>query len=302
MKRIAIPLVLFLGLAGGVGYLATRGGGPAASTAAGGGSLVAPDGLTSPAGAPQEMTRKDAVALSPPVGSASDLPAIGLDIVKTADVSVVVKKDGFTGAFSQASVIAEGYGGYVESSSTQGSTSRSGFLTIRVPSSSFESAMHDLTALGVRVEHQSISGQDVTGQFVDLEARLRTWEAQERVLLRLMSKAHSVNATLQVQNQLQDVQFQIEQIKGELSVLRNQTSLATIQLALREPGIAPGPTPQPNRPSLVEAWSRGLDGTLAVLYTVVVGLGYLVPIALLSGLAWLGWRRIRTRAVGQPVT
>src|SRR5207249_1356841 len=118
--------------------------------------------------------------------------------------------------------------------------------------------------------------------------------AQERVLIRLMNKAHSVQATLQVQNQLQNVQFQIEQIKGELNVLRSQTTLATIQLSLREPGVPAGPKPEPapNRPSLVQAWSRAVDGTLAILYAIVVGLGYLIPLALFGGLGWLGWRRL----------
>src|SRR2546428_11382096 len=101
----------------------------------------------------------------------------------------------------------------------------------------------------------------------------------------MMNRANSVQSTLQVQSQLQNVQFQIEQIKGELNVVRNQSALATIQLSLREPGVAPRPEPvRPTRPSLVEAWSRAVDGTLAVLYAIVVGLGYLVPLALIGGL------------------
>ena len=104
---------------------------------------------------------------------------------------------------------------------------------VRVPSSHFDDAMADLRELGT-VEHQAISGQVVTQDFIDLEARLRTWQAQEAVLIDLMEQASSVDATLRIQRELQDVQFRIEQIKGQLRVLEDQTALATIRVSLRE--------------------------------------------------------------------
>jgi hypothetical protein len=156
--------------------------------------------------------------------------------------------------------------------------------------------MTDLGQLGT-VKAQSMSGQDVTSQYVDLRARLTTWETQEAVLLKLMRRATSVEATLRVQRELQDVQFRIEQIKGQLRVLDSQTSLATIALSLREPGapIHVEPTIS-ERPSLVEAWDKALNGFLGVVYSVVVGLGYLVPIAVIAAVAWFGYRRLRPRA------
>jgi hypothetical protein len=228
------------------------------------------------------------------LGSIGALPAIGPDIVKTADISLTVKENGFNDAFATVGLIASRYGGYVQSSSSAGVKVKSGTLLIRVPSASFDEAMSDLRGLGVIV-HQSVSGEDVTSQYVDLQARLTTWEAQESVLLKLMGSAHSIEATLRVQRELQDVQFRIEQIKGELRVLDNQTSLATIRISLREPGapIGGADTLKANRPSLMEAWDRSVNGFLGVVSSVVVGLGYVVPLSLLFGLGWLGWRRLR---------
>jgi hypothetical protein len=224
-----------------------------------------------------------------------EVPAIGPAIVKTARVDVQVKKGGFEAAFDTARMVASKYGGYVESSSTSGTDVRTGTLTIRVPAASFDQAMNELDGLGT-VKAQSISGQDVTSQYVDLKARLTTWETQEAVLLRLMRQATSVEATLRVQRELQDVQFRIEQIKGQLRVLDNQTSLATITLSLREPGAPVHvQTTTSERPSLGEAWDKALDGFLGVVYSVVVGLGYLVPIGAIVGAAWLGYRRLRSR-------
>jgi hypothetical protein len=216
--------------------------------------------------------------------------------VKTAGISIEVKRGGFETAFNSATTIAGRYGGYVEDSSMHGIKAKLGELTIRVPASAFDRAMNDLRGLG-SVEGQSISGQDVTSQFVDLDARLRTWQAQEAVLLRLMRRATSIETTLRVQNQLQDVQFRIEQIKGQLRLLENQTSLATIDVSLREVGAVVGvrQAGARERPSLGEAWDRAVDGFLGVIFAVVVGLGYLIPLAAIAFAIGLGYRRYRAK-------
>jgi hypothetical protein len=227
-------------------------------------------------------------------GSVAELPGppdVVSAVVRTATLSVQVGDDGFQAAFDTASLVAGKYGGFVESSSTAGTKVRRGDLLIRVPADRFDEAMRDLRALGT-VERQELAGRDVSAEFVDLEARLRTWEAQEAVLLDLMADATSIEATLRVQRELQDVQLRIEEIEGQLRFLRNRTDLATIQVSLHEPGVAittkPGPT---TRPSLAEAWEKAIDGFLAICYAIVVGLGYLLPLSALALLLWLGVRR-----------
>lgn len=299
MKRLAFAAFGFLVLAGMIGFVVTSGGlggssksaAPASRTAAG--TSFAPSGLdvVSEAGVP---VPGDLSGGSSQIAQLGALPAIGPDIVKTAEIALTVKENGFNDAFETAGLIASRYGGYVQSSSSVGVKVQSGTLLIRVPSASFDQAMSDLRGLGV-IAHQSVSGEDVTSQYVDLQARLITWEAQESVLLKLMGSAHSIEATLRVQRELQDVQFRIEQIRGQLRLLDNQTSLATIRVSLREPGAPVGveQTARQNRPSLTEAWDRAVNGFLGVVSSVVVGLGYLVPLSLLLGLGWLGWRRLR---------
>ena len=300
MRKAAISIIGFLALAGVIGYLATSGGGTFRSADNGGGG-AASEPLAAASRAPGlgGDTAAGASVEGPTKSSANvgAVPAIGPAVVKTAQLEVQVAKDGFMAAFGSAGTIAAKYGGYVQSSSTSGTKVHSGSLTIRVPAASFENAMSDLGELGT-VKAQSMSGTDVTSQYVDLHARLITWQAQEKVLLRLMRRSTSVEATLRVQQQLQDVQFRIEQLKGQLRVLQDQTSLATIQLELREPG-APISTPRTvsERPSLGEAWDKALNGFFSVVYSVTVGLGYLIPIALIVALGWLGYRRIRPRPV-----
>jgi hypothetical protein len=237
------------------------------------------------------------------VGELPGLPPLGQAVVKTGDLTVEVRKGSFSEAFDVASLVAGTYGGYVESSSVSGAEASSGTLVVRVPAARFDEAMSDLRALGT-VTNESISGQVVTQDFVDLEARLRTWETQESVLLGLMDQATSIDATLRIQRELQDVQFRIEQIKGELRVLEDRTSLSTIHLSMVETGVplvtvdAKGST----RPSLAEAWGKALDGLLGVAYATIVGLGYLVPLTALGLIVWFGYRRVSRRAVPKVAT
>jgi len=310
MRKAVLSIIGFLALAGIVGYVATSGrgfGSGDAGRAPFAQATSAPDKVTSRLGLAEGADAATAQGVAPGDGAAGaagggavssigSLPPIGPDIVKTAGISIEVDKGGFETAFNAATTIAGRYGGYVEHSSMQGIKAKSGELTIRVPASAFEQAMSDLRGLG-SVEGQSISGQDVTSQFIDLDARLRTWQAQEAVLLRLMRRATSIESTLRVQNQLQDVQFRIEQIKGQLRLLENQTSLATIDVSLRETGAPVGvqQAAARDRPSLGEAWDRAVDGFLGVIFAVVVGLGYLIPLAAIAFAIGLGYRRYRAR-------
>jgi hypothetical protein len=313
MRRLGLIVFAFLALSAVVGFVATGGLSAGSNNAGGGrspamasGTAVAPRAVAGSELAPAAGNDSAVVGAGAGAGGAvtegssgfasvGGLPPIGPAVVKTASLEVQVPKGDFDQSFQTAMQIAGRYGGYVESSSTSGTRIHSGSITIRVPSTAFDRAMADLTGLGT-VRSRSVSGQDVTNQYVDLNARLRTWEAQEAVLLRLMKRATSVEATLRVQSNLQDVQFRIEQIKGQLRVLENQTELATIDVAMHEPGVAIHVRPTPvtdERPSLAEAWTKAVNGFLGVLYATVVGLGYLVPIALICLAVWFAVRRVR---------
>ena len=150
-----------------------------------------------------------------------------------------------------------------------------------------------------------MSGKDVTSQFVDLNARLITWRSQETVLLRLMDHATSISDTLRVQAQLQQVQFRIEQIRGDLRVLHNQTSYGTIDLGIREVGAPVVARETASAPSLSRAWQQAWAGFLGVVSAVIVGLGYLVPLGLLVLAGWALWRRVvrsRPAPAGAPAS
>jgi hypothetical protein len=217
-------------------------------------------------------------AVSPTIGG---IPLGDLSlIVKTARLSVVVERDTFAERFQDAMDVATANQGYVQTSSSRGDGF--GSLVIRVPSSRFEETLSELKELGIAVEGETVSGEDVTAEHVDLQARLRIARARRAVLLRLMDRATTIEQTLRVQNALDDVQLRIEEIQGALNVLDARVSEATIALQIREAGVEPLEKDVRN-PSIPGAFDRAIAGFFAVIAGTVVGLGYLIP-ALVIGL------------------
>ncbi len=212
-------------------------------------------------------------------------------IVRTANLSVVVPSDSFGKAFAAASRVPDEFGGFVENSNTG---TRSGSITMRIPSDRLGEALDRIRALG-HVETQTIAGKDVTADYIDLAVRLRIAKARRLVLLRLMHKANSIEQTIRVQNALDDTQQQIEDLQGGINVLEDRTSFATIQLDLREEGVQAATHVE--KPSIPGAWERAIAGFIGVIVAVIVGLGYVIPVALLAALAWLVVARVRRRRI-----
>ncbi|MDQ5875176.1 MAG: DUF4349 domain-containing protein, partial [Actinomycetota bacterium] len=207
----------------------------------------------------------------------------------TGYLKLTVGEDGFSEATQDAVALAGRYSGFVLSTSIEGRDSRSGTLVIRVPSDRFEEFVNEVKDLG-EVRSESISGQDVTQEFVDLEARLRNLRAQEAVLLRLFDKATTVAATIRVQSELGRVQLESEQLRGRLRYLEDQTSLATLSISVAEKGAAPA-----TRGTLTKAWDRALEGALGVVAAVIVGAGTLLPVLLLILVGVAIFRQVRPR-------
>jgi hypothetical protein len=302
MKTRALAVIAFLVVAGIVGAIVR---GHSFSNAGSAASASSPNLGVVPAPALQHNAagKADAAHSSDSAGplGPSSIPVVGVRVIKDATVALQVKRGGLQSALAAATATAGRFGGFVESAS---SGNKSGSLTLRIPEAQFEQALAALKGLG-KVTSSTVSGRDVTSQFVDLNARLITWRSQETVLLRLMNRATSISDTLRVQAQLQQVQFRIEQIKGALRVLNNQTSYGTIALGIREVGAPVAAKPASSTPDLARAWQQAWSGFLGVVSAVIVGLGYLIPIGLLGLAGWAVWRRIvrsRPAPAGAPAS
>ena len=225
-------------------------------------------------------------------GAAAQLRLVDLGdrIVRTATVDLEVGKDRLSDTINRATdVVTRAKGIYVGSStSVPAGEPASGQVTFRVPVDAFEPVLRELKGLGTYRGERS-STEDVTNQYVDLNAQLVAWRAQERVYLRLLGRARSVADVIAVQNQLQQVQSNIERLQGQVDHLEDQSPFSTIVLQLREPGAATG------RPAgrLARAWATALNGLGVMAAAVLVGVIWLTPVVVLAAAVLFGLRALR---------
>jgi hypothetical protein len=230
--------------------------------------------------------------------AAAEQPQIRQDlskIIRDGTITVVVPQGDFGTSFDQATAIAEQAGGFVLSSSI--SQENQGTLTLRIPSSKLDGAVVKLRALG-RLANLTLSGQDVTSDYIDLKSRLGVMKTQRDLILRLLNESTTVSGQLSLSNRYADIQTQIERLQGTLNVLNDKVSLATLKVTLREEGVATPDAPdEVTHPTLGSAWDHAVQGFFGVVAAVVVGLGYLIPLLVLAGLVLLIRRAvIRRRA------
>ena len=269
--------VCVLVAAGLIGLIVRSGG--FGSDDAGSESAAGSTGGTGATGAPAEAPSDELIDQG--VRGPAEVPgAPALSrVIRTAELSLVIPRDAFDERFGEAVDVAEAQGGFVADSRSR---SRSGSLTVRVPAANFDETLHALRALGT-VDVESVHGEDVTADYVDLHANLRIARARREVLLGLMADAVSIEQTIRVQNALDETQLRIEQLQGQLRLLDDRTSLATIGLRLREQGVEP--ESQVEKASIPNAFERAIDGFLSTIGVIVIGLGYLLPVIAI-GLAW----------------
>ncbi|NWF79730.1 MAG: DUF4349 domain-containing protein [Chloroflexi bacterium] len=214
-------------------------------------------------------------------------------VIKTASLTVEVEDVAV--AEARISARAAELGGYVVSAQSSGSdtASRVALITFRVPAQRFDEALAGVEGLARKVFSRTISGDDVTEEFVDLESRLRNLEATRDRLLDLMARATRVEDALQVNQALSDVQGQIEQIQGRMKYLQQSAAFSAISVELR-------PVPPP--PAIIEedAWqplrvARTALRDLVSFGQELVNLGIVIliwspvwlPILLLARWGWL---------------
>ena len=126
-------------------------------------------------------------------------------------------------------------GGYLESSSEYSDvgSSRSVNLTFRVPEENYQSFL-DAVAQAGNVTYKSQQAEDVTTQYMDIEARLDSLKEQRARLQELKASADNLSDLLQIESSLSDVQYQLESYQSQLDWYSRQVECCTVYLSLEE--------------------------------------------------------------------
>ena len=204
-------------------------------------------------------------------------------IVRNADLTL--ESDSPEESQKSVASIAESKGGFVvesqqSSSDKTGTTRDIVTMTVRVPAAKFAETVDEIRKTGKRVIIETIKGDDVTEEFIDVEARLRAQKATEQQFMDIMKRANSVEDALNVQRQLGEVRSEIEKIEGRKRFLENQSSLSTIKVRLQtRAAFTASSTGFFDR--LGESFSTGLDFALSFVLALVTIFVSLVPFLIL---------------------
>jgi hypothetical protein len=197
-----------------------------------------------------EVEAKNSIEKSQPAAAQQDVSLNQADAANTASQAIerkIIRNANLTvevtsPADNQRKItsIAESHQGFVVTSeATQSTTDDKAKpevtinLVVRVPAAQFNQAMEEIRATATRVLQEKITGQDVTEEFIDLEARVKNQRALEAQFLEIMKRAGKVEDALEVQRQLADVRTEIEKLEGRKRFLENQASLSTISVTLQ---------------------------------------------------------------------
>jgi Domain of unknown function (DUF4349) len=167
-------------------------------------------------------------------------------------------------------------------------------LSIRVPSQNFDALLADISQGVKYFDVRSINVSDVSEEFVDAEARLKTKKELEQRYLALLQKASKVSEILEIEKQVGDLRAEIEAVEGRLRYLSNQVGYSTLSVKFyRE--LQVGTSNSGNR--FVQALQAGWRGIVEFGLLLIA----LWPLVLALVLAGYFWRKYRRRSAARKV-
>lgn len=174
----------------------------------------------------------------PATGAEADISEVPEDyerkLIKNGSLDLETTE--FDALISELEASVSTYGGYIQNSSSRGSSDsgdRYANYTVRIPASRYETFMNAVGDMGTVVSSNEYV-DDVTLEYIDVEARLSALTAERDSFMKLMERAETVDEILQIQSYLTDVNYQIESYTSRLNSLKNQVSYSTINISVDE--------------------------------------------------------------------
>ena len=236
----------------------------------------------------------------PPPAKAAEAPPLPRMIIRTAEMSLIVADT--NGAIDRITSAANAANGYVADSKLwRDHELLRGTLTLRVPAARLDPTLAAIRKIGTRVQSESMSSDDVSQEYVDLQSQVTNLEAAEVEMRGLMTtvreRTKKAQDILDIYQQLTQLRGQIEQAKGRLRYLGQMTALSTIKVelvpdAVAKPVVEPGWQPV----AVVKDASRSLVNALEGIATMLIWIGiYVLPIVALLVIAEIGRASCRER-------
>ena len=242
----------------------------------------------------------------------SSVEPVDRKIIRNGELNIEI--DSPTDGQRKITSIAESHGGFVVTSEFRQQDNRGQVkpnetvtVVVRVPASQFGPMLEQIRSVGSRVIQEKVAGQDVTEEYIDLEARIRTKKALEAQFMEIMKQAKKVSEALEVQSQIAEVRTEIERLEGRRRFLENQSAMSTITITLQTPAPLVTATTSGFGNDIKRAFGDGIDVGAAIILGLIRFLIVMVPVGILillpAGLLIRYFiRRLRLTEKAQPAS
>jgi len=240
---------------------------------------VAAPGAAGEAQSPSDATSgSSSNSSSPSPATADQIPPLSRLVVHNAQLSLQVTDVDAT--LAKVRDLAQSHGGYVSTEHAYVSQSDDdgrtvADVTIRVRADEYNPALAQLRALASKVVSVEESSEDVTQQYIDVDANLRNLQASESAILKLMNQTTNINDILTLQRELTTVRGQIQRLQAQQQYLERQTSMSTISMHLEPPPVVQSSPIGPFWNPLATV-ARGWRDSLSVLRVLTDAILYVV--------------------------
>lgn len=190
-----------------------------------------------------------------------------LQAIKKQLVSVGISAGGYLGNQNQNQ-----YGDRVEEN-----------FILYVPAAKFDSVLSAFGKVDGVLESKEISSEDVTTEFIDVEARIKTKKELELRLLELLRKGNKVSELLEIESKLAEVRGEIESMQGRMNYLKTRVSFSEINITVYKKvtsGI-----------QFSQRIAQGFSTGWRALQLAFIGVASVWPFLLIGAVAFYFWRK-----------
>lgn len=218
-------------------------------------------------------------------------------LIKTGYISLEVPK--VLETVDRLKELAGRHNGYLSSSSVSGDTANrlSGMAIPRVPADQFDATVTEIKNLGT-LRSASVDSQDVTEEYIDLQAQKGALQRQLDQFNRIMEKADKVEDILKVQVEIGRVQGELDRLECRLRYLNNRVDLSTITVSLQEPAPLGGDTGH----DFISVINSGIQGFVATIDGIIIAFFTLLPLIILAAVIYAIYRWRMGKRGAPPVS
>jgi len=234
-------------------------------------------------------------------------------VVKRADMRVSVADP--AEAMHTVMQLAENMQGYVVNSNQWNSTNNGqtyiyASVMVRVPAERLDEIMQKVRELAADpktgVLSESVTGEDVTAEYVDSQARLRNLQAAEAQLVELLDQAPDLQYTLDIFRELTEIRSQIEVLEGRIKYLEESAALSALSVefvaeaSLQPLQIGPWKPAGVAKDAIQTLVKVAQDVGTALIKFVIIWVPFLLPIGLIVYFVRKGATKRKAAREAQP--